>query len=812
MNISYNWLKEYIQIDKTPEKLAEILTELGLEVGSVDKVESIKGGLEGLVIGEVLSCEKHPDADKLSLTTVNIGNNEPLNIVCGAPNVAKGQKVVVATIGTIIYTEEGSFEIKKSKIRGSLSEGMLCAEDEIGLGKGHDGILTLPNDVVVGTLAKEYFKVKSDFILEVDITPNRADALSHIGVARDIATYLTIHESKTELTLPSFKMPSKGNQELKVDIQVKDSNSCHKYCGITIANVTIKESPDWLKNKLKSIGLKPINNVVDVTNFVLMETGQPLHAFDYDKIDGKIVVSKLHEGQKLILLDDKEIVLHSEDLVISDGKNPLCLAGVMGGKSSAVNNSTKNIFLEAAYFNAIDVRKSSKRHQTKSDSSYRFERGIDPNFTENAIQRALALIIETAGGSIASELITIKSSELNPFTVKFRYSKCNQVIGNELPKEKINQILTALEIKFTAINEDELDLQVPLYRVDVQRESDVIEEILRIYGYNNIELPSQLSSTIVFTDKIPAEKLQSTISDLLSSSGFNEILCNSLTRPTIYEGLDQFQEANNVELLNPLSNDLSVLRRSLLFGGLESVARNQNMKNPNLKLYEFGKIYWKNISDDATVRKYQEEKRLSLLITGNTQEDHWNIKNIKSDFYALKGYLQYVFTRLGISGLKLKASENPIFSDAVAIYSKKNMLAEYGKINAVILKSIGIKQDVFYADIKWDLLLNLARNNKIKYTELPKFHPVKRDLSLLLDNVIDYKQLETLAFETEREILKEVELFDVYQGKNVPENKKSYALSFILESKEETLKDSQIEKTMSKLIGSFESKLGAKLR
>ncbi|MFT6715844.1 MAG: phenylalanyl-tRNA synthetase beta chain [Saprospiraceae bacterium] len=807
MNVSYNWLKEYIDFDESPEQIAEILTDLGLEIGGLEKKESVKGGLEGLVIGEVLSCEKHPDADKLKLTTVDVGGDLALNIVCGAPNVDKGQKVVVATIGTTLYSGEDSFKIKKSKIRGALSEGMLCAEDEIGLGTSHDGILNLPKEVSVGTLAKNYFNVTSDYILEIDITPNRADALSHIGVAKDLKAYFTFHKGEAELKLPEIKALPNSNNSLPVSIEIIDKNACPKYCGVSISGVTIAESPGWLKDKLNLIGLKPINNIVDVTNYVLMEMGQSLHAFDYSSLNGKIKVNKGQKGQKLRLLDGNEITLDSEDLVISNDSKPMCLAGVMGGLDSGVSNDTKNIFLEAAYFNPVDVRKSSKRHNTKTDSSYRFERGLDPNGTEQALQRAANLIVELAGGEIASELQTIQNKTFAPFEVKFKYSVCNKVIGAEIPKNEVNSILNALDIEINEITNDEVLLKVPQFRVDVQRESDVIEEVLRVYGYNNIAIPTAINSAIVYQEKLPQEKFQQIISDLLSQNGFNEILCNSLTKPEYYSDFEHFDQNKNVTLLNPLSSDLSLMRRTLLFGGLESIQRNQNMKNSDLKFYEIGKIYWKEGD-----KKYKEEKRMNLFLSGDNSQHHWNKDASKSNFFTLKGFIHLLLEKTGAKGIKFKASDNPFFSEGQNVLFKKQSLVEYGKLTSVIRKKFGIKQEVYYADINWDLFIDIARNSKVKYRELSKYHPVKRDLSLLLDKNISFKQLEHLALESERNLLKQVELFDVYEGDKLPENKKSYALSFQLQSSEGTLKDKEIDMVMNKLIGAFENKLDAKLR
>lgn len=806
MNISYNWLKDYIQFEESPQKLAEILTDLGLEIGGIQKKESVKGGLEGLVIGEVLTCDKHPDADKLKVTTVHIGNEAPLNIVCGAPNVAIGQKVVVATIGTVLYSGEESFKIKKSKIRGVLSEGMLCGEDEIGLGNSHEGIMELPLNIVAGTLAKNHFEVKTDYILEVDITPNRADALSHIGVARDLAAYFQIHGKGNAINHP---VVPKFNQNTTpaTPVKVVEPVACPKYCGIQISGVSVKPSPAWLQEKLKSIGLKPINNIVDITNFVLMEMGQSLHAFDAKKVAGGITVGKNCAGQKLLLLDETEIELTADDLVISSNGKPVCLAGVMGGKESGVTNQTTDLFLEAAYFNPIAIRTSSKRHHIKSDSSYRFERGLDPNNTELALQRAVDLILQVAGGYVASELSKTQSENFTDFEINFRYSQCAKVLGEDLGAEKITAILDALNISYEPINEDELALKVPQYRVDVQRECDVIEEILRIYGYNNIAIPTQINSSIVLDAPLPEDKFQTILSDTLTQNGFNEILCNSLTKPELYKDFDQFNEEQHIELMNPLSSDLSILRRSLLFGGLETIQRNQNMKSSDLKLYEIGKIYLKNEQGS-----YHEEKRLNLFLTGNKNAPHWDNPAKKTNFFTLKAYVNLLLEKIGAKSLKVKGSENPFFSDSIAVYQKKKLIVEYGEVKSSILKKAGIKQAVYVADFNWSVLLEIARNAKIKYTELSKFHPVKRDLSLLLDQTVSYKQIEALAYEAERNFLQQVELFDVYQGDKLPENKKSYALSFQLQSQEETLKDKQIDKVMDKLIATFQDKLGAKLR
>ena len=806
MNISYNWLKEYIQIEESPEELSIILTDLGLEIGGLKKVQSIAGGLEGLVVGEVKDKWQHPNADKLSCTKVDVGTGELLNIVCGASNVDKGQKVIVATVGTVLYSGNDHFKIKKSKLRGELSEGMICAEDEIGLGESHDGILVLPNEVPVGTLAKEYFNVEEDYIFEVDITPNRADALSHYGVARDLAAYYQFHGKSLKASFPELKKLEKIG-DLPINISIKDEQACPRYSGITIKGINVTESPEWLKKRLVAIGLVPINNIVDVTNYVMFEIGQPLHAFDYARCGGEIEVKSDLDGADFITLDGQQRTIQSGELMICNSTQPMCIAGVFGGEESGVSKGTKDIFLESAYFNPVSVRKTSKRHGLKTDASYRFERGVDPELTVKALQRAANLILEVAGGEIASEVEDVIVESKKPFEVEFSYSRCNRLIGDELPKDTIKQVLTSLEIDIVQETEDTLSLKVPTYRVDVQRECDVIEEILRIYGFNSVPIPVSLKSSIIVSKGIPQEKIVKAISNLLVSNGFNEIMNNSLTRKEYYTNLEETLEENHVELLNPLSQDLNILRRNLLFGGLENIARNNNMKNPNLKFFEFGKTYFKNAEGD-----YQEEKNLSLFVTGLKTENSWSTEPLGVSIYTLKGYVSNIISRLGISKIKTKTVQNEFLSEGVAIYSKKTLIAEYGKVKQKFLKSTGVKQDVYFANIKWDEVLQLLKYQKTKLSPISKFHPVKRDLSLLLNDTINYSDLEQIAFEVERKILKKVELFDIYQGSKLPEGKKSYALSFILQSDESTLKDKQIENTMQKLQKAFQDKLGAELR
>lgn len=806
MDISYNWLKEYINIDETPQRTAEILTDLGLEIGGIETTQSIKGGLEGLVIGEVVEKHQHPNADKLNCTKVNIGGEKDLEIVCGAANVDVGQKVVVATIGTILYDGDDSFKIKKSKLRGELSEGMICAEDEIGLGQSHDGIMVLPNEVEIGTLAKDYFEVETDYILDVDITPNRADALSHYGVARDLAVYLRFNNKSAELNFPSGK-EIKKSADLPIEVVIEDQENCPRYCGVTIQGVKVEASPSWMQKKLNAIGLSPINNIVDITNYVMHELGQPLHAFDYAITGEKVIVKSNLKGTKFTTLDEIERTIEPTQLMICNATDPMCIAGVFGGVKSGVTDNTQDIFLEAAYFNPISVRKTSKNHALKTDASYRFERGVDPNLTKIALQRAVQLIQEIAGGEIASDVIDTNPNPTKGFEVEFSYDNCTALLGEEIPKDKIKNILTALDITITAETNDTLSLIIPPYRVDVQRECDVIEDILRVYGYNTISTPESLKSSIIVSDGIPQEKIQNEISNLLVNVGFNEILNNSLTKSSYYEELETILAEGHIELLNPLSQDLNILRRSLIFGGLESITRNQNMKNSDLKFFEFGKTYWKD--QDG---KYNEKKHLSLLLTGNKNLDSWNTQNNKVDYFTLKGYVTSLIERLGINKLKTKALSNEFLIEGIGLYFKKTLIAEFGKVKSSFLKKSGIKQDVYFADLQWDELVKLTQFSKTKFKPISKFQPVKRDLSLLLDEKVKFSEIERLSYESERSLLKEVQLFDIYEGDKLPAGKKSYALSFILQSDEQTLKDKQIEKTMSKLQKTFEEKLGAELR
>jgi len=809
MRISYNWLKQFIKTDLQSNEIADILTDLGLEVEGVDTFESLKGGLQGVVVGHVITCEKHPDADKLKITTVDIGDgNRPLQIVCGAPNVAVGQKVPVATIGTKLYDKEGNaFEIKKGKIRGQESHGMICAEDELGLGESHDGILILDASLTPGTPAARIFNIECDEVFEIGLTPNRADAMSHMGVARDLRAGLLQRGTTSELITPSVSNFKVEKRTLKIDIKVEDSKLVPRYCGVTISGVTVKPSPNWLQNRLKAIGLTPKNNIVDVTNYVLHELGQPLHAFDAAQIQGsKVIIKTLPTGTKFITLDDIERSLHEEDLVICDESGPLCLAGVFGGKTSGVSNETTTIFLESAYFNPVSVRKTAKRHTLSTDASFRFERGIDPSITEYALKRAALLIQEVAGGEITSDIIDVYPKRIEDFSVFIHFQKVNRIIGEEIKPETIKKILASLDIKVNSISDAGLGLLIPSYRVDVTREIDVIEEILRVYGYNNVTIPGKLNATVSNSPRTEEYHIQNTIANQLCGLGFNEMMANSLTTPD-YIGLSQQLEAEqNVMMLNPLSNDLSAMRQSLLFSALEAVAFNNNRRRSDLKLFEFGKTYHK------TAEGHLEEKHLTLTLTGNRSNESWIKAQEKSDFFLIKGYVMAILNRLGIEQKTVAIPVvNDIFAEGLALAIGKEIIVEFGSIKKTVVKHFDIKQEVVYADFNWGKLQKYI-SNKIKYTDIPKYPEVRRDFALLVDETIQFEQIFNLAKQTEKSVLKQVKLFDVYQGKNLPEGKKSYAVSFILQDDTKTLTDSQIDKIMGKLQSQFESQLGASLR
>ncbi|HWR93671.1 MAG TPA: phenylalanine--tRNA ligase subunit beta [Flavobacterium sp.] len=806
MKISYNWLKQFIKTDWKSDETAALLTDLGLEVEIVEKYQSVKGGLEGVVVGHVLTCEKHPNADRLKVTTVDLGDGIPVQIVCGASNVAVGQNVPVATIGTTLYDKDGnSFQIKKGKIRDMESHGMICAEDELGLGTSHEGIMVLDSKLKPGTKVAEVFKIENDEVFEIGLTPNRADAMSHLGTARDLRAGLIQTGINVEFITPSvsnFRVDKRTN---KIAVDVKETKLAPRYCGVTISGISVKPSPTWLQNRLKAIGINPKNNIVDVTNYVLHELGQPLHAFDAAKINGKIVVKTLPTGTKFTTLDDIERSLHEEDLMICDEKGPLCIAGVFGGKNSGVTETTTNIFLESAYFNPVSIRKTAKRHTLSTDASFRFERGIDPTITEYALKRAALLIQEVAGGEITSDIIDIYPKKIEDFPVFLNFAKTTKIIGQEIPKEIIKKILASLDIKVNSVTDAGLGLTIPAYRVDVQREIDVIEEILRVYGYNNVGFTKKLNATVSKSARTEDYKIQNIIASHLNSLGFHEMMANSLTKPEYVSLSKMLEESANVTMLNPLSNDLSVMRQSLLFSGLEAVSYNINRKNSDLKLFEFGKTYH-NLPTG-----YDEFKHLSLFVTGNRNQESWTNAQKPSDFFLFKGYIESIIARLGINKLSFEPLQSDIFAEGMSINIGNETLVEFGTIKKSILKHFDIKQEVLSADFNWNLVLKII-SNKIKFTEVPKYPEVRRDLALLLDENITFESIYKIAHQSEKSLLKNINLFDVYQGKNLPEGKKSYAISFILQDHSKTLTDEQIDKVMNKLQKNFENELGASTR
>ena len=808
MKISYNWLKQFLQIDWEASKTGELLTDLGLEVEGIETKESIKGALKGIMVGEVLTCIQHPNADRLKVTTVDLGTDGVVQIVCGAPNVAVGQKVPVATIGTTLYDKQGEgFKIKKGKIRGEESFGMICAEDELGLGAGHDGIMVLDTALKPGISVAAVFNIEVDEIFEIGLTPNRSDAMSHFGVARDLRAGLMQQDINLELISPSVSNFHVDERTLRFDVEVDKKEQALRYCGISITDVKVKDSPQWIQNKIKAIGLTPKNNIVDITNYVLHELGQPLHAFDAQKIKGnKILVKTLKEGTKFTTLDGVERTLSSEDIMICDADSaPLCIAGVFGGSGSGVTEHTTSIFLESAYFNAISVRKTAKRHALNTDASFRFERGIDINLTKYALKRAALLIEEYAGGKMGSDISDFYPEKIEDYQVFFSYENAYRLIGQEIPKETIKKILASLEIKINSETEGGLGLTIPSYRTDVQREADIIEEILRVYGYNNIEFSHKLNTSISF-DSNKDTKVESTISNQLTSLGFNETMANSLTKPAYSALSENISEAANVAMLNPLSNDLKVLRQSMLFSGLESVSYNINRKNNSLKFYEFGKTYHK------FNEKYQEDKHLTLFLTGSRTGESWSNDDRIVDFFYLKGVVNNVLMRLGMTALKSSPTKQDIFSEGITLSLGKMKLVDLGVVKGSLLKEFGIKQNVLFADFNWGTILKLTGNKNIKVVDLPKFPAVKRDLALLLDSKIEFKELYNLAFQSEKILLKEVDLFDVYEGDKLPEGKKSYAVSFLIQDETKTLTDKQIDKVMQKLQQTFEKNLQAVLR
>ncbi|MBO7458753.1 MAG: phenylalanine--tRNA ligase subunit beta [Paludibacteraceae bacterium] len=823
MNISYNWLKRYINLPDDAQTVAKILTSIGLEVGTVETVETIRGGLRGLVVGEVLTCVPHPNSDHLHLTTVNIGEGEPLPIVCGAPNVAAGQKVIVATIGTVLYDGDQSFTIKKGKLRGEDSFGMICAEDEIGVGTDHAGIIVLPADTPVGMQARDYYHVEDDTIIEVDITPNRSDAASHYGVARDLYAYYKAHGQNIALNKPSVEAFKVDNNELPISVTIDAPDACPRYTGVSIKGVTVKESPEWLKNSLLAIGLRPINNIVDVTNFVLHECGQALHAFDADKIKGNAIhVRYARKGEKFVTLDSVEREMNERDLMIANANEAMCIAGVFGGLESGVTENTKNVFLESAYFDPVTIRKTSRRHQLQTDASFRYERGCDPNNTLYVLKRAALLMQEVAGGQIAMNVTDNGQTSFAPWDVTIDINRVNSLIGKAIGEETIETILTALEIEIKSKKDAIWQLAVPRYRVDVQRECDVVEDILRIYGYDNIEFPEKLNTSLAYGVKPNPEQLRRRIAEQLTAQGFNEILNNSLTKVSYYEPLQQMPLAQCVKIMNPLSQDLGVMRQTLLFGGLESIARNANRKNSDLKFYEFGSCYHYKANPAAREHnpenpliEYSEEPHLGLWLTGNKTAQSWVRREEKTTFYQLHAYINNILLRLGVDLAKVTVErlDNELFSDGLVIKAANGKaLGFIGIVNRKQLKAFDIDQEVYYADLDWNQLLKQNKQYKPLIVDLPKYPEVKRDFALLVDKGIEFADLARAAFATERKLLKNVYLFDVYEGKNLETGKKSYALSFILQDAENTLKDTQIDNIMNRLKKAFEDQFHATLR
>lgn len=820
MNISYNWLKDYLDFDLQPNEVAAALTSIGLETGGVEEVQTIKGGLEGLVIGEVLTCVEHPNSDHLHITTVNVGGAEPLQIVCGAPNVAAGQKVVVAVNGTKLYDGDECFTIKRSKIRGVESNGMICAEDEIGIGTDHAGIIVLPAEAIVGTPAKEYYNVKSDYVLEVDITPNRVDATSHFGVARDLAAYLKQNGQSAELKRPNVAGFKVEDEAPAIDVVVENTEACLRYSGVTIKNVTVKESPEWLQNRLKVIGLRPINNVVDVTNYILHGVGQPLHAFDADKVKGnKVIVKSAVEGEKFVTLDGVERTLTARDLMICNAEEPMCIAGVFGGLDSGVTEQTQNVFLESATFHPTWIRKTARRFGLNTDASFRFERGLDANQTMDVLKYAALLIQEVAGGTITGAVQDIYPSPIAPYRVELTYNKINTLIGKVIPVETVKSILASLEMQIVSETEEGLTIDVPVYRIDVQRDVDVIEDILRIYGYNNVEFSDSVKSNLSYqtpTDR--SYKLQNLISEQLCGCGFNEILNNSLTRSAYYDILETYPVSHCVMLMNPLSADLNCMRQSLLFGGLESIEHNAKRKNGNIRFFEFGNCYdytAENKKEDETLAQFSEDYRLALWVTGNRVDNSWAHPNEKSSVYELKAYVENILVRLGVNlqSVIFGNLTNDIYSAALSITTRAGrQLGTLGIVNPKICKALDIDTEVYYAELSWTLLMKETKKSKVTFSEISKFPAVKRDLALLLDKSVKFADVKKIANESERKLLKEVTLFDVYEGKNLPAGKKSYAVSFYLQDEGKTLNDKQIDAIMKKIQTNLEQKLGAQLR
>jgi len=821
MNISYKWLKEYVDFDLTPQEVCDALTSEGLEVDALEEVQSVKGGLKGLYVGKVLTCETHPNSDHLHVTTVDLGREQPSQIVCGAPNVAAGQKVIVADLGCVLYDGDKAFTIKKSKLRGVESCGMICAEDEIGVGTDHSGIIVLPDGAEVGQPAAEYYHLESDWLIEVDITANRADALSHWGVARDLYAWLVQNGRKTSLHRPDCSAFTVDNHDMPIEVTIENHEACKRYACVSVTGCDVKESPEWLQNKLRVIGLRPINNIVDITNYIMMAYGQPLHCFDADMVKGHhIVVKDMPDGTPFVTLDGVEHKLSGRDLAICNIEEPMCIAGVFGGKGSGTYDTTKNVVLESAYFHPTWIRKSARRHGLSTDASFRFERGIDPNGTIYALKQAAILCRELAGGKVSMEIKDVYPEPMQDFKVSLRYDYVNQLAGKAIPEDTVKSIVSSLEMKIDSEKPGEgLELSVPPYRVDVQRPCDVVEDILRIYGYNNVEIPTQLKSSLVIKgDEDKKYKMQNIVSEQLVGCGFNEILNNSLTKSAYYSGLNAYPAENLVRIMNPLSSDLNVLRETMLFGGLESIAHNVNRKCPNLRFFEFGNTYHfspERKNADNPMQAYKEEAHLALWVTGKRVAGSWAHADEDSSFAELKAYVENVLRRIGAAGgaFVTKTGDDNIYGKSLAISNRGGkLMAEMGIISKHILKQMGISQPVYYADINWTAVTKAVRKNVVSYREISKYPAVSRDLALLLDDSVEFAEVERIACQTEKKLLKSVELFDVYEGKSLPAGKKSYAVNFILQDEDKTLNDKQIDAIMNKLISSLKKELKAELR
>lgn len=823
MNISYNWLKEYVDFNLQPQEVAEALTSIGLEVGGVEEVESVRGGLKGLVVGHVLTCEAHPNSDHMHICTVDLGTGEPAQIVCGAPNVAAGQKVIVATLGTVLYGPEGeSFTIKRSKLRGVESLGMICAEDEIGIGQSHDGIMILPEETPVGMPAAEYFQLESDYLIEVDITPNRADACSHYGVARDLYAYLVQNGQPTALHRPSVEGFCVDNHDLDIAVEVENAEACPRYCAVSIKGCEVKESPEWLQKKLNTIGLRPINNIVDITNYIMMAYGQPLHCFDADMIKGqRIVVKTLPEGTPFVTLDGEEHKLSERDLAICNAEEPMCIAGVFGGKGSGTYEGTTNVVLESAYFHPTWIRKSARRHGLSTDASFRFERGIDPDGQIYALKQAAMLVKELAGGTISMEIKDVEAEGLaKAFPVNIRYAQVNELIGKEIPAATVKSIVSSLEMQIVKEDAEGLSLLVPAYRVDVQRPCDVIEDILRIYGYNNVEIPTSVKSSLnIKGDVDRSNKLANLISEQLVGAGFNEILNNSLTKEAYYEGLECCPPSSLVHLMNPLSNDLGVLRGTLLFGGLEVIAHNANRKMANLRLFEVGNCYHMDASKESTPERplapYSEESHLGLWVCGNRVEGSWAHPAEETSVYELKAYVMNILQRIGLplGGLVIGNGSSDLFGKSLQIADRNGkVFVELGLVRRALTARLGIEMPVYFADLNWTALMKKVRNVSVSFREISKFPAVSRDLALLVDKSVEFAAIERVAYACEKKLLRSVVLFDVYEGKNLEAGKKSYAVNFILQDETKTMSDKQTDAIMQKIIAQLEKQIGAKLR